>query len=1059
MDVEREIEKIEIETDVNHNFDDAKITINNEEIYCQMKDYNDVSLKDLRIDKKSVFIKSNRHVLSKGTNILFFKNIEIINSSEILGIPAQKEGNVYIVSLSRIDISDKIEVIYIRNEKRINKISRFFENCFDKRKIIIHRKDLPPIDIFSTELLEPTINTGKYHLEIENLLLIEGKPGIGKSHLVNILQDEYKNNLLYRFWVSNQDRDNKERLIYDNFISNISKEIFRDFVYRSDEEIIQKLCDDEKMVIIDGFDHIENYNNEELERYIIFIEKMKDKCKTIVLSRPLKSQLKWTKQILENWTKDQTYKVLDELYHITHYSIRKKIFNLTMGYPILVRYIAEHFKIFKNLPKLSQLEGIEDYYEKLLEKVNTKSALSLFISLRSFIMKSEIQEFLEDEFVRVVEEFITSHPYLFEIRLNRITIFHDSFNTFLRNQGIDNSKRIIKVNQIVFQSIMNEEKRYLSRFSYFDFEHDMKLNIIKKYTSMDVFKIIAKDALDFEAIRSFYFQIRESLNELHPDELEVSNYYNLALIINILNRDHVSYINSFLYIYVNSLLLNGFNEEDVTSSEYLFAMLYYIRCNDMSMLHNVTRNNHYSTNNYYKKLKTDTRYEDHYFQIHQNPIELTQEISDIFSNKINYKSQDLITHILVNVYLHGTEISEFIPFHRAIVKYIESDKMEGILELKKILYRHDISSHVGSILIAKAYNVIKSLGECDQSNEYRKLSLHDYILKYSHIGSFKMWVEVLNYIRLSMHEKREIDLSSIGLFWSMYHERKDYSVVNMDVALTAFEEKNLISEEESCKLIVYTQSISEKGIRYLFNSYIELHSPDIISTIIENFEMNDLQIKWFDLPTRYIDFFPHNLFNYAIDELLRYNSYSRSISFRDIENCLHSNKWEEIVQIFKTVGFTITSSDSHPLIDELKKYDIILKIGHNKDDDSKYKKDSNERYNQGIVDSDDIEFIKERNISIKEISGYTDGNYSVLSDLYIYKIYEKEDVRKNIHTILYNAILGKIRNINMFSNLYYFVGNLPRFLINYSINENFNELFNSFMSFLEISLLTEKEKN
>ena len=164
MDVEREIEKIEIETDVNHNFDDAKITIKKEEIYCQMKDYNDVSLKDLRIEKRNVFIKSNRHVLSKGINILFFKNIKIINSSEIFGIPAQKEGNVYIVSLSRVDILDKIEEIYIRNKKRIHKISWFFENYFDKRKIIIHRKDLPPIDIFSTELSEPTINTGKYHL-------------------------------------------------------------------------------------------------------------------------------------------------------------------------------------------------------------------------------------------------------------------------------------------------------------------------------------------------------------------------------------------------------------------------------------------------------------------------------------------------------------------------------------------------------------------------------------------------------------------------------------------------------------------------------------------------------------------------------------------------------------------------------------------------------------------------------------------------------------------------------------------------------------------------------
>ncbi|GAH65327.1 unnamed protein product, partial [marine sediment metagenome] len=259
-----------------------------------------------------------------------------------------------------------------------------------------------------------------------------------KSHLVNCLTKEYKNNILYRFWISNQDKDYNERLIYDNFISNISKELFRDFVFRSEEDIIQKISDEEKILIIDGFDHIENYNNKELEQYITFINKLKDKCKSIILSRPLKIKLNWKKQVLENWTKDQTFKVLDELYHITDYSICSEIFTITMGYPILVRYISEHYKIFKKIPLMKELKNIEDFYNELIKNVNIKKALSLFISSRSFYMKSEISEFLEDEFSDVVNEFISSYPYLFEIKLNRITLFHDSFNTYLRN-CIDNS--------------------------------------------------------------------------------------------------------------------------------------------------------------------------------------------------------------------------------------------------------------------------------------------------------------------------------------------------------------------------------------------------------------------------------------------------------------------------------------------------------------------------------------------------------------------------------------------------------------------------------------------
>ena len=281
MDAEREIESIEIEADVNNNFDDAKIIIKNEEIYCQMKDIDNISLNDLKIRKGNISIKGKNHKLSKYINILFFKDIKITNNSKILDVTAYKKANIFIVSISRDTILNKISEIYKRNEKRLSIISRFFVNCFDKRKLIIEREDLPVINIYNTQLLEQTINTGKCHLKIENILIMEGKPGVGKSHLVNCLSDEYKNNIVYRFWVSNQDKNYKERLVYANFISNISKELFNDFVFRSEEDIIQKISDEGKIVIIDGFDHIENYNNEEVKYYIDFIEKLKINAKLL----------------------------------------------------------------------------------------------------------------------------------------------------------------------------------------------------------------------------------------------------------------------------------------------------------------------------------------------------------------------------------------------------------------------------------------------------------------------------------------------------------------------------------------------------------------------------------------------------------------------------------------------------------------------------------------------------------------------------------------------------------------------------------------------------------
>ena len=34
----------------------------------------------------------------------------------------------------------------------------------------------------------------------------------------------------------------------------------------------------------------------------------------------------------------------------------------------------------------------------------------------------------------VIKEFIEDHPYLFNMEINRISLIHDSFNTFLREK-------------------------------------------------------------------------------------------------------------------------------------------------------------------------------------------------------------------------------------------------------------------------------------------------------------------------------------------------------------------------------------------------------------------------------------------------------------------------------------------------------------------------------------------------------------------------------------------------------------------------------------------------
>ena len=112
-----------------------------------------------------------------------------------------------------------------------------------------------------------------------------------------------------------------------------------------------------------------------------------------------------------------------------------------------------------------------------------------------------------------------------------------------------------------------------------------------------------------------------------------------------------------------------------------------------------------------------------------------------------------------------------------------------------------------------------------------------------------------------------------------------------------------------------------------------------------------------------------------------------------------------------------------------------------------------DRYNHGILDSRDIALIKKKKINISEIAGYTDCNYSVFSDLEIYKIFDEELVKNKVLNILQTAIIGKIKRINMFGNLYYFPGNVPRFINDYNITISNTKLYDSFKCFLELSML------
>lgn len=1044
MDTEREIDVIQIEAKTDDKFDDLVVNNEKDTYQIQIKDISGVKLEKLNVIENEIFIDNKPHKLSSNTNIIFFNQIDIAPNCKILGFSAFKMSDLYLISLNRVEIDEIINSSYELNPFRKFLIQKFLSNHIDNRKWIIQKTELPVIDIFNTKLVD-TINIERKLIEFENILHIEGKPGIGKSHLVEFLQGKFPNNLLYRFWLHEQDYDKEDRLKFQKFLFDLSKKLFHDILHRDENEIINQIKRNNQTVIIDGLDHVKNYNPSDFKLFVKFIDRLKEVCKVIVLSRPLENELGWKQLQLTNWNKNQTEKVLEELFHITDYKTKTAIFDITDGYPIIVKYVAEHFKKTATLPELDKITELDGYYETLFKDVKVKHAISIFLCSRSFFMKSELRLFLDDE-VEYVNQFIEGHPYLFEIRLNRISLFHDSFTTYLQKQNINYSRKLSKVNEIVFNSIISYEKRFLSRFNSFSLALEQKHEILSKFTIIQSFKELMQGVVDFEAIQSFYTQLREELEHFEADDFEVINYYDLSLIINLISKDHVSKINSFQYTYLKALLLNNYTEEDITSSKYLFAMLYYLKTNDATLIFNATSNDHFNTERFIELLEHDITKEERYFVLHESAFS-KQKISELLEDI--YNLMEILPIIITNLFVHNSEIKEYSKLQNSIKAYLDNDNT-SYETLREFLIENNISEHFTPYVLKSARQNILGLGKESNKNDYLNLNLKDFILKNKHLGSFNLQDEIHNYIRLSVYQQRKIDISSISIFWTKYYNRSDDSFLTIGAALKTFENKNFIEVENSCKLIKSIQKISEKGHRYLFNDYIKQHSVEIIEFIHKNFNFKDLLVQWLDLPPDYINVFPDFIFQYELKEKLNYHHYNKEIDFNELEHVFKSNRLEELKFVLNLYQYKVRISNNHPFKGWLLSEKIEFK--EYTEEENKYTKNSQEHFNQGILTIEDKDFILKSKLKSYEVAGFADDWYSVLADLDIYELFKRKSVVENIQKILYNAILGKVRSINSYCILCYLPGNIPRLIENYDINIEFNKLFDSFKIYIDMSL-------
>ncbi|MEN5380636.1 hypothetical protein [Sphingobacterium kitahiroshimense] len=1048
IDVERQIKKIEIEADVDHQFDDVFIETENEKYFIQIKDFANANLESLEQNGNEIKIGNTWHKLSSHTNIIFFKEIDITPNCNILGLNAYRHNQTYIISMNRESLGDSVYSLYHNNESRERIILQFFKKQLDQRIWHIEITDLPTVTIFNKKLTETTINVGRKKLISNNLLFIEGKPGIGKSHYVNELIEEYSNNLLYRFWVSNQDNNRETRLNYNSFLFDISKELFGNQVHFSENEIIKEIKKSKKVIIIDGLDHVENYNPKDLEHYIAFIDKIHKHNITIVLSRPLVRKTYWNKHILSNWNKKQTEKILDELYYIDDYRVSQGIYKITKGYPILVRYIGEHYKKYKKLPEIDTLNDIDQYYSQLIERQKSRLSFAIFLCSNAYYMQSEILRLMGNEYGELIMEFIDTHPYLFEIRLNRIALFHDSFNTYLRKNIVEYKKIENNILDIVGSSIIAGEQRYISRINSFNLDSKTKEKILIQYSDIEYFKQILSKTIDIDALRSFYEQLQENLSLLDCTTIETLTIYNLSLVLNILNRDHVSTLNEFLYTYLSYLRFAGYTEEDITSNNTLFAMLFYIKTGDNTLLYNIHSDRNYDVAKFAEKIEVSIGEEQEFFNhyIEKWPADYIHKLVEYAYDEYTYERWK---EIFVNLYLYKYD-QEFDCIKNIITHYIDKDEDKAINLLEDYFDNRNFRTHNAARILRDAKDLIFALGHKHTNNDYVNLDFDNFIIKNKIYGSYDLWVKVLNYLRLALHKKRKIDIYQIHQFWAKYYNRHDYSFVNIVEALPIFEDLNYITQNQSIDLITKIQSQSEKGYRHLFNNYIKNKPFLILEDLANNFYLSDLHIDWFLLPSKFLNQLPDRIFKHEIRQTIHSHRSSQELDIRDVLNVIHSKRITDLKKEFDKYGFKIRINENE------KKELAYLKKKHIKHvtykDDQKFKREtSKQRFLKGILMDEDINFVKKHFSSPAEIAKYRDDYYTVLSEIELYKVFDKSLVRGALKQIFINALTTKAKDANYYGRLYYFPGNVIKMINDYDSNTDLKPFYNSFKKYIELS--------
>lgn len=1051
MDVERKFKKIESEAITTGKFDDLYLE-SDKNYRIQVKNYPGTSLDDISISKDSFRIKGNSNVYNPNeNNIVIINTDKIITDSEFLGLPAIIINKIVIIPLTPSDIQNLLDEMFSTESREVQIIQYAF-SLTTSSNFMIMAEDLPKVIRMSIDLSDKTILIREPLESIETgILWIIGKPGVGKSHYVKELIQKYDNAIVYRFWTGSQDERLMKRLQFDSFLNDIAVAIFNSPKSYTIAELIQEIVRQEKILIIDGLDHVENYNPKELDLYINFINSLED-APIVVLSRPLLAKVNWKQMELINWSFEETELYLAMAYNIYEYRVVREIYNVTDGYPIITYFVAEHYKIHKEINVTLEIESLNQYYGLLLDKVNPKSLLSIFATNNSFFTESEIRNILKESFlVDAIMDFIETHPYLFKRTLNRISLIHDSFNTYLRYELKNYPELEDRINEFVQSSLLSGTVNFMSRLASFDLSENFYKDILLMYSDLGNFSALLERTLDFNSVTSFYNQLQRLL-EHREGVLNLYQYYSFSLIYQMINRNDLIGNGGLVYqvlLYMNDHIII---EEEIFSTGVLWNTFILLELQEEGPYKK------YLTDRMYDSNQIETLYEavydeQHYFEIRESKPNYKETLEKLEDNNLTeFMKQDILIRHMVNVWINQDR--EDIYF-RLLYEYLENVENIAIYQLSKIVEKYGIRSMWSArILISFKYQ-LNEMGKLEEKNFFYGKSLDEIIRESASKGSFETVEYAQSFLRLVNHEKRQIDIYSINRVWTMYYNRKDYSVYTLDTTLNVFEEYGFLDELKSIDILRKVMDQSEKGIRHLLGSYINMKDDFIINKLeqIGAFNDSDFPLDIFDLAPEKINCLDVKHFDDRVYELLSYHDYGKTIEYGDIQNPLQSKYCNRILDAINYYGYRILGAIDDKNIEKkiIEKGIDILKKSIEEEEYIPFK--------YGCLHQEDKKYINDNQIGYLEVSRYPDGWHSCLPLVDIYSLYKVEEIRIHHIKIIHTAMFARVSDKEYIGNWHLLIGNIPRFLQQYEVHIDWNKMYGILKWFLKESLIYDIDNN